>query len=79
MLTYFIYILGTIVFTVYGQLILKWRIGKYGELPDQITHKVTYMFNVLLDPFIISGLLSAFFKRRRAEIKAKKKQNITKC
>lgn len=26
-----------------------------------------------------SSLLSAFFKRRRTEIKAKKKQNITKC
>jgi len=50
MMGYF-YILGTIVCTVYGQLILKWRIGKYGELPDAFLDKVVFLFK-LLPPFI---------------------------
>lgn len=55
-----IYILGTIVLTVYGQLIMKWRVGFFGDLPDEITDKFKFIFNVLIDPFILSGLISAF-------------------
>lgn len=55
-----IYILGTIIFTVYGQIILKWRIGFYNVLPLDVKEKIIFLFHLLLDPFIISGLLSAF-------------------
>ena len=54
-----IYILGTILFTVYGQLILKWRITNYGPLPDSITQKIIFLYHLLLDPYILSGLFSA--------------------
>jgi hypothetical protein len=30
----YFYIFGTVICTVYGQLVIKWRIAKYGELPD---------------------------------------------
>ena len=56
----YIYLFGTIVFTVYGQLILKWRIGHYGQMPEGIFDKITFLFRILLDPFILSGLISAF-------------------
>ena len=56
----YFYISGTIFFTVFGQIILKWRIGRYGELPLGVTNKVVFLCNVLLDPFVLSGLLSAF-------------------
>lgn len=55
-----IYILGTIIFTVYGQLILKWRIGLYGVLPDEFKQKIVFLSKVILDPFVISGLIAAF-------------------
>ena len=55
-----LYLLGTVIFTVYGQLILKWRIVQYGQLPEPITEKVSFLFNALLDPYILSGLISAF-------------------
>jgi drug/metabolite transporter (DMT)-like permease len=55
-----IYILGTIIFTVYGQIIMKWRIGMYGVLPADIKEKIFFLFQLLLDPFILSGLFSAF-------------------
>ena len=59
MVGYF-YIFGTIFFTVYGQLILKWRIGKYGELPLELSEKLLYLAKLFLDPFLISGLASSF-------------------
>lgn len=56
----FLYIFGTIFFTVYGQLILKWRIVKYGALPEILTDKLLFLLKLLFDPFILSGFVSAF-------------------
>ena len=56
----YLYILGTIIFTVYGQLILKWRIPFYGSLPVSFFDKILFLFKLLLDPFIFSGFAAAF-------------------
>ncbi|WP_321495012.1 EamA family transporter [uncultured Desulfobacter sp.] len=56
----FFYIIGTVVFTVYGQLILKWRIVDYGALPVPFMDKVIFLIRLVADPFILSGFLSAF-------------------
>lgn len=56
----YLYILGTIVFTVFGQMILKWRIGTYGELPQDILQKIIFLVKLIFDPLIFSGLLAAF-------------------
>ncbi|MBM7661686.1 multidrug transporter EmrE-like cation transporter [Bacillus mesophilus] len=56
----YLYIAGTIFFTVYGQIVLKWRITKYGALPVEISEKILFIAKLFLDPFIISGFLSAF-------------------
>jgi multidrug transporter EmrE-like cation transporter len=55
----YLYITGTIVFTVYGQLAIKWRIGNYGALPDSFFDKLFFLFKVCLDPYIFSGLFAA--------------------
>ncbi|MCD4740917.1 MAG: hypothetical protein K8R67_00335 [Desulfobacteraceae bacterium] len=55
-----IYIAGTIIFTIYGQLIIKWRISFYGSLPDQLLEKLFFLIRALCDPFIISGFAAAF-------------------
>ncbi|MBN69228.1 MAG: hypothetical protein CME32_08125 [Gimesia sp.] len=54
------FILGTIFFTVYGQLILKWRIGRYGELPESLSDRIQFLFRLLLDGYILSGFIAAF-------------------
>ncbi|WP_101842825.1 EamA family transporter [Halobacillus sp. Marseille-P3879] len=54
------YIFGTIFFTVYGQLILKWKIDQYGGLPELWKDKVLFLLQLLFNPFILSGFLSAF-------------------
>lgn len=56
----YFYILGTIGFTVYGQLVLKWRIAQYGELPTQTADKLYFLAKLFLDPFLLSGFASAF-------------------
>jgi len=56
----YFYIFATIFFTVYGQLVLKWRISAVGVMPNEFIDKVFFLFNLLLDPFIFTGFLSAF-------------------
>lgn len=56
----FLYIIGTVLFTVYGQLIIKWRIPKYGELPTELSDKIFFLLKLFLDPFILSGFVAAF-------------------
>ncbi|MEI7788391.1 MAG: EamA family transporter [Chlorobiaceae bacterium] len=56
----YLYIVGTVFFTVYGQLILKWRIVNYGALPDQLTEKLFFLLRLFTDVLILSGFISAF-------------------
>lgn len=55
-----LYIFGTIFFTVYGQLVIKWRIPNYGHLPEATLEKLIFLLKLFLDPFILSGFVSAF-------------------
>ena len=58
----YIYVFATLFFTVYGQLILKWRITKLGfTLPDTgIADKFLALIRLVFDPLILSGFISAF-------------------
>lgn len=56
----YLYILTTIGFTVYGQLILKWRIEKFGPLPSDTFEKLRFLISLLFDPAIFSGFAAAF-------------------
>ncbi|MDQ7057295.1 MAG: EamA family transporter [Ghiorsea sp.] len=56
----YLYIFGTVFFTVYGQLILKWRIVEYGALPERFSEKLIFLFKLLFDPYIFSGFFAAF-------------------
>jgi drug/metabolite transporter (DMT)-like permease len=57
----YIYIAGTLFFTVYGQLILKWRLSELSfQLPDGIFSKVMSLLKIIFDPYIFSGFASAF-------------------
>jgi multidrug transporter EmrE-like cation transporter len=57
----FIYIAGTILFTVYGQLIVKWQASKAGELPPDLLGKMFFLAKLVFNPWILSGLAAAFF------------------
>jgi drug/metabolite transporter (DMT)-like permease len=57
-----VYIAGCVLFTVYGQLVLKWRMNLQNEpLPPETLNKIVYLVKlIILDPYILSGLFSAF-------------------
>lgn len=55
-----IYILLTLAFTVYGQLVLKWQMNGVGPLPAAGTEKLAFLLSQFLNPWIISGFISAF-------------------
>lgn len=60
-MTGYLYIAGTLLFTVYGQIILKWRLNMLSfKLPDSTSQKVVAIIKLLLDPYIISGFVAAF-------------------
>ncbi len=54
------YIGGTILFTVYGQLILKWRMNGMGVVPEPFAEKFLFLFKCIFDPYIFSGFVAAF-------------------
>ena len=56
----YLYIVLTILFTVYGQLILKWQVGQAGSLPASTGAKIAFLLGLLLNPWILSGFLAAF-------------------
>jgi multidrug transporter EmrE-like cation transporter len=57
----YLYIFGTIVFTVYGQIILKWRLTNLRiSLPEDWLQKVIYLIKLIFDPYIFSGFVAAF-------------------
>lgn len=56
----YLYIVATIGFTVYGQLILKWRIASFGPLPADTAEKLKFLISLLFDPAIFSGFAAAF-------------------
>lgn len=58
----YLYIFATLFFTVYGQLILKWRLTHLKfSLPDGgIGEKLVSLIKLIFDPFVFSGFASAF-------------------
>jgi undecaprenyl phosphate-alpha-L-ara4N flippase subunit ArnF len=57
----YFYIFGTLFFTVYGQIVLKWRLsGLKVVLPEGMLDKILYLTKLVFDPFVFSGFASAF-------------------
>lgn len=56
----YVYIFGTIFFTVYGQIAIKYGVTTKGEMPLGFIEKTFYFFQLFMNPFILTGLISAF-------------------
>ena len=55
----YVYILLTVAFTVYGQLVLKWQIGLAGPPPEAAWPKFVFLAGMFLNPWVVSGLFAA--------------------
>jgi uncharacterized membrane protein len=57
----FFFITAVILLSVYGQLILKWRLNHLLPISSGTRHPLLQLLWLLLDPIILSGLVAAFF------------------
>lgn len=57
----FAYVLGCVLFTVYGQIIVKWQVAKAGALPATLSEKIPFLLTLIFTPWILSGILAGFF------------------
>lgn len=55
------YIAGTIIFTVYSQLIMRWQVSSAGALPTDFMGKVQFVAHLFLNPWVLSGLFATLF------------------
>lgn len=60
MIMSYLYVLLTILLTVYGQIVIKWQVLKVGSLPQGTSDKILFMLQLLLNPWIVSALAAAF-------------------
>lgn len=56
----YLYIAMTVLLTVYGQLIIKWRVNLAGVAPDAPGEKALFLFRLIFTPWVMSGLAAAF-------------------
>lgn len=56
----YLFIAATVVLTVYGQLILKWRMDQFGALPPGFAQSVRALLRLLADPAVLSSFAAAF-------------------
>jgi multidrug transporter EmrE-like cation transporter len=56
----YLYIFLTISFMVYGHLVIKWQMLRTGSLPEAFFQKVTFLFCLLFNAWVISSLLATF-------------------
>ena len=56
----YFYVTLCIVFTVYGQLVLKWQMNKATALPVEFHAKMVFLLSQLLNPWILSCFFAGF-------------------
>lgn len=60
MTTSYVMVLLTVLLTVYGQLVLKWRVLAAGLPPADATGKARFYLVLLTNPWILSAFAAAF-------------------
>lgn len=56
----YLFLLVMIVLTVYGQIILKWRMDQVGSLPPGFWPGLRHLLGLLVDPAVVSSFVAAF-------------------
>jgi multidrug transporter EmrE-like cation transporter len=50
----------TILFTIYGQIVIKWQVRQRGALPGGLHAKLAFLVHLVADPWVLSALLGGF-------------------
>lgn len=56
----FAFVLGSILFTVYGQLVVKWQVGKAGSLPETLPERIVFLLKLVMNPWVLSAMGAGF-------------------
>jgi len=57
-LTGYGYLLGTVLLTVYGQVVFKWRLEDAGDFPAAASDRLHYLARVAVDPWMVTVAVS---------------------
>lgn len=55
-----LYIVFTIFFTVYSQLVMRWQVSAAGEIPADGHGKLYFIAALLIKPWVASGIIATF-------------------
>lgn len=54
------YIFSTIVLTVYSQVVMRWQVSLAGSPPSAPEDKLRFVMSLLINPWILSGIVATF-------------------
>lgn len=55
-----LFIVGTVVLTVYSQLIMRWQVSAAGQLPAGLADQTEFVLRLLLSPWVLSAVVATF-------------------
>ena len=55
----YVYVMLTVLLTVYGQIIIKWQVVEAGAFPDGAYERAHFLGTLLLNPWVISSFAAA--------------------
>jgi multidrug transporter EmrE-like cation transporter len=56
----YLFVAVTVLFTVYGQLVIKWQAGRAGEFPAGSRERLSYLAHFLVNPWVVSSFAAGF-------------------
>lgn len=56
----YVFIFGTVLFTVYGNIVLKWKVAAAGAAPETLPEKILFLLSIVPNPWILSCFAAGF-------------------
>jgi len=56
----YVYVFLTIFLTVFGQVVIKWKVLEAGAFPPDTHGKLVFLGKLLVDPWVVLALAAAF-------------------
>jgi multidrug transporter EmrE-like cation transporter len=56
----YLFVAFTVLLTVSAQLVIKWQVGKAGEFPAGSRARISYLGDLLMNPWVIACLAAGF-------------------
>jgi multidrug transporter EmrE-like cation transporter len=56
----YVYLTFTILFTIYGQVVMKWQVSQAGASPASLYEKLAFLAGMLIRPWVLTAFCAAF-------------------